>query len=148
MIILSNRYMANMNKTAFIYLVVLLTAMNMAISCASTPKYHPGGPYYYKSWADYFLPYRPVNEISLSEAKELGGQGYAYYIAFFNDIGMIVSFEKQYRGKMEFKATYYYDKGVLRKEEVIDLSGKIIKSTMYDEKGRRINPDRSSGQSQ
>jgi hypothetical protein len=43
-------------------------------SCSKQPKYRPGGPYYYKSWANYYQPYRPIDEIQIDEGKELEGK--------------------------------------------------------------------------
>ena len=112
----------------------------MAASCsAAPPKYHPGGPYYYKSWASYFLPYRPVDEVTKSEAEELERQGYSYYIAFFNEHGLIKSFEKRYQGKMEFKATFFYENGLLIKEESLVANGKM-KHILFDKNGEIIKP--------
>ena len=129
-----------MIRTLFIYLLAVVTTIGVAASCsASQPKYHPGGPYYYKSWASYYLPYRPVEEISKQGAEELDRQGYAYYIAFFNEQGLIKSFEKRFKENMEFKVTYDYDNGVLKKEEAIDMNGKV-KITSYDKDGKRMNP--------
>jgi hypothetical protein len=126
-----------MGNKVVIYLILLFATITTSCS-ANPPKYHPGGPYYYKGWAHYYLPYRPVDEIASSEAAELELQGYAYYIGFFNEQGQIKSFEKRYHGKMEFKVTYYYENGVLNKEESIDASEKT-KVILYDEKGNRVN---------
>jgi hypothetical protein len=117
-----------------------MITVSMAASCsANQPKYHAGGPYYYKSWASYFLPYRPVDEISRPDAEGLERQGFAYYIAFFDEQGLIKSFEKRYQGKMEFKVTYYYENGILKKEESLDANGKV-KITLYDKNGERMKP--------
>lgn len=101
------------------------------------PKYHPGGPYYYKSWASYKLPYRPIDEISYKEAKQIEASGYAYYEAFFNEDGFIITFKKYYHEKLDFAVSYYYEKGILVKSEGIDFEGK--KQILYfDKKGKII----------
>lgn len=118
----------------------MLFTLSFVCSCNSSgqPKYHSGGPYFYKSWASYVLPYRPTEEISETEAKDLERQGYAFYIAYFNDDGYIKSFEKRYQGKQEFKTTYFYEKGILKKEESIQ-DGKS-RTILYDNKGKIIKP--------
>ena len=129
-----------MNKPLPICLTALLVTICMAANCSTAPpKYHPGGPYYYKSWASYLLPYRPVDEVTKSEAEELERQGYAYYIAFFNEQGLIKSFEKRYQGKMELKATFFYENGLLIKEESLDANGKM-KHILFDKNGEIIKP--------
>jgi hypothetical protein len=40
---------------------------------------------------------------------------------------------------MEFKVTYYYDDGMLIKEESLDTNGKV-KITLYDKNGERMKP--------
>jgi len=121
------------------HLSVCLIAFLMiatAGGCSSNQtKYHPGGPYYYISWAHYFSPYRPVNEISKSEADELEHRGYGFYVAFFNEQGRIKSMEKRYQGKIEFKTLCYYDNDVLKKEEVTDANGNVT-VTLYDKNGK------------
>lgn len=129
-----------MIKSIPIYLIGLLSVIILSSSCsANQPKYHPGGPYYYKSWANYHLPYRPVDEVSKSGAEELENQGFSYYIAYFDEEGRIKSFEKRYREKMEFNVTYFYENGVLKKEEGLDANGKV-KITLYDKNDNRIKP--------
>jgi hypothetical protein len=103
------------------------------------PKYHPGGPYYYKSYAHYLLPYRPVDEISVEEVKKAEEQSFAYYEAHFNNEGYITNFKKHYRGKAEFEVRYYYENGILRKSESLDSKGQI-KTDTYDAKGEIIKP--------
>ena len=63
-----------------------------------------GGPFYYKGWKTYYLPYRPKNEISFSETKKLT----AYYEAFYTDEGKIQKFTKYFDGKVAFSVTYSY----------------------------------------
>jgi len=120
-------------------LIVGAILSTLTCSCSKQQKYHPGGPYYYKSWANYYQPYRPIGEIQIDEAKELEGKGYAYYIAFFDGNGFISSFEKRYQGKISFKITYSYEEGVIRKEGVIDENG-TAKTFFYDRDGNKIIP--------
>lgn len=121
-------------------LALLISLSVLSAGCReSPPEYRPGGPYYYKSWINYHLPYQPAGEISLSEAQALERKGYAYCIAFFDEQGRILSFEKTYQSAVEFKVTYFYVDGVLRREGVIDSNG-LVKFTFYDEKGKRMYP--------
>jgi hypothetical protein len=56
---------------------ILFVIMNISNSCsANPPKHHSGGPCYYKSWTNSYLPYRSVDEISLSEAAGFESRGY------------------------------------------------------------------------
>lgn len=120
-------------------LILILLVTFCVVSCTSgQPKYHPGGPYFYKSWASYYLPYRPINEITENEAKELEQQGYSFYIAYFNEQGYIKSFEKKYKGNQEFKTDYSYENGILMKEE--SIQGGKITTTLYDKNGKIIKP--------
>lgn len=103
------------------------------------PQYHSGGPYYYKSWAHYLFPYRPVGEMSVEEVKKAQEQGFAYYEAHFNDEGYITNFKKLYQGKAEFEVKYYYENGTLKKSESLDSKGQI-KTATYDTKGEIVKP--------
>ena len=119
--------------------LILLIACCLVSGCNSgQPKYHPGGPYFYKSWASYYLPYRPTNEITETEAKDLEQQGYSFYIAYFNEQGYIKSFEKRHKGNRVFKTDYFYEDGLLLKQESIQ-DGKIT-TILYDKNGKIIKP--------
>ncbi|HEY6011645.1 MAG TPA: hypothetical protein VIX18_09250 [Nitrospirota bacterium] len=129
-----------MNSSLIVCLAWLISLSTLSLGCSeSPPQYRPGGPYYYKSWINYYLPYRPAGEISLSEAEALERRGYAYCVAFFDTQGRIISFEKKYGSTVEFKVTYFYVNGVLRREGIIDANG-LAKFTFYDEKGKRMHP--------
>jgi hypothetical protein len=129
-----------MNSSILVCLAWLAALSTLSTSCSeSQPKFHPGGPYYYTSWRHYYLPYRPAGEISLSEAEALERRGYAYCVAFFDTEGRIISFEKRYGDTAEFKVTYFYVNGVLRREGVIDTNG-LAKFIFYDDKGKRMYP--------
>jgi hypothetical protein len=79
------------------------------------PYYHPGGPYYYKTWASYSIPYRPIDEISFANAKKLEKEGYAYYEAYFNNDGMIIKFIKHVKGTIAYQDEYIYENKKLKK---------------------------------
>ena len=96
-------------KTIFITIAFSFLLASCSESGNTEVKYHPGGPYYYKSWATYHYPYRPTYEITLEETKQLVKNGNAYYKGYFNNDGKIQSFEKIYLGKTVWKEEYTYE---------------------------------------
>lgn len=88
----------------FIAALMLNIVSLLTLSCHQQIKYHPGGPYYYESFANYEIPFHPVDEITIEKAEKLN----SYYIAYFNDEGRIISFEKILYGKRAFTDHYYY----------------------------------------
>jgi len=100
-------------------------------------KYHPGGPYYYKCWAGSKVPFRPVDEITLVEAKLIETNGYPYYEAHFNKDGYIESFKKYIDGKVDWVDSYYYKGGIFEKRELKKSDGsKIVEK--YDKEGNLV----------
>jgi antitoxin component YwqK of YwqJK toxin-antitoxin module len=98
--------------------------------------YPSGGPYFYKSWKTYQIPFQPIEPISAEEARK----AVAYYEAFFNSSGKVLKFTKYINGQVEFAAIYAYSPdGKLDSGEIIkkngenevqhfDKNGKIIKA--------------------
>lgn len=106
----------------------------MVSSSHAQGKYHPGGPYYYESFADYDIPFRPLGEIILEKAKSRD----SYYIAYFNDDGNIISFEKYLYGKKEFHDQYFYkSNGTPERRELTKASGEIV-IQYFDKNGKLI----------
>lgn len=95
------------------------------------PQYHPGGPYYYKSFASYVLPMRPVGEISEQEAKELEKNGFSYYEAYFNQEGFITRFVKHFGGKILFEEEYIYDENGILKDKITHKSGETANEVYF-----------------
>ena len=93
--------------------LAILVVQLICIGCREHARYPTGGPYYYKSWASYGLPHRPIDQISYEEAKRLANRGYAYYIAHFDRGGRITSFEKILDGKSSMKVNYEYGDDVV-----------------------------------
>ncbi|MBI1921544.1 MAG: hypothetical protein HYS23_10765 [Geobacter sp.] len=104
--------------------IIMLTFalfMIITLSCHSEPTYQPGGPYYYSEIAGVNYPFKPIKQISLSEAQSKD----LYYIAYFDDKSRITKIEKYMKGKLRFSDTYYYDNaGNLEKVDIIERSGK------------------------
>jgi antitoxin component YwqK of YwqJK toxin-antitoxin module len=114
--------------------IVLVTIMSMPLSChAEQPKYS-GGPYYFTGWKNYKIPFEPVGQIPFEKAKQLT----AYYEAYFDKNGNIVSFKKYINGKIEWSDAYSYDKsGTILNRILTRNDGTVIKQ-YFDEKGRII----------
>jgi antitoxin component YwqK of YwqJK toxin-antitoxin module len=95
-----------------------------------------GGPYYYKSWVSYKLPYQPMDEITAKKAKSLT----AYYIAFYDEQGRILSFTKYLKGVRDWSASYYYnDAGYLQRQETLKSDG-TMSILYFDESGKVVHP--------
>lgn len=106
----------------------------MAASCKAEGKYRAGGPYYYESFANYEIPFRPIGELTSEEAKVRD----SYYIAYFDNDGKIVSFTKYLYGKFEFSDKYIYrSNGVLERREMTKSTGDI-EIQYFDKKGKII----------
>lgn len=106
----------------------------MVSSCHAQDKYHPGGPYYYESFSGYDIPFRPVGELTPEKAKSRE----TYYIAYFNNDGKIISFEKYLNGKKEFGDQYIYKSdGVLERRELSKASGEVT-IQYFDKNGKMI----------
>ena len=104
-------------------LLAIIATCVLVCGCKSQRAYHPGGPYYYKSWVSYELPHSPVGELTLQETRALEEDGRAYYVAFFNDDGRIKSFEKRIDDKTVWKTVYRYKKGKLEQSETVRANG-------------------------
>lgn len=67
---------------------------------------YTGGPFYFKRFsADYSKIKKPIDEITEAEAIKRR----AYFIAYFDSQGRVVSIEKKLADKMLFKEIYEYD---------------------------------------
>ncbi len=102
--------------SAFIWALFLLI-----VSSCDAPRTHPhGGPYYYGNFSDYSVPPRPTDELSAEKAKARD----AYYVAYFDDSGKIISFEKYLYGAREFTEQYDYRyDGMLDRRILIKAGG-------------------------
>jgi hypothetical protein len=106
----------------------IATAAVICIGLAACAKseHAPGGPYYFESFASYKVPFRPVGEISASDAKSQEPNGNAFYAAWFNEHGQIIRVEKRYRGAVEMRVEYTYRDGKLVEGRGIDPDGKAF----------------------
>jgi len=102
--------------------LVLLIFLAIGFSCKK-PEVKVGGPYYYESFSNYEIPFKPIKETSLERAKKLT----AYYEAHFNEQGSIKKFIKYLNGKIEFSVTYdYRPDGTLEIGRGKNSNGKIF----------------------
>ena len=110
---------------------------------------------YFKSWASYELPIRPVDEISKKEAEELSKQ-YAYYEARYDSAGKLTSFKKHLNSEIIREIEYFYDPNDIvvkcettnpsdpntgMMEQYFDLSGTYIKLRELDNKGHLVKEE-------
>lgn len=111
---------------------IILTFMLANLVCAE--KKRTGGPFYFKSWKSYIIPYQPIHEINVDDTKKLK----AYYIAYFNNYGKVVKFLKVLDNKTEFTVDYKYrTDGTLEQGETLKQNGdKIVQH--FDENGKLI----------
>ncbi len=122
------------NIETVINAVTISLLLVLSTSCNAQEKKHQGGPYYYESFANYEIPFRPIGELTSEQAKSRD----SYYIAYFNDNGAIVSFEKYLHGKSEFSDRYIYKAdGVLERRELTKASGEIT-TQYFDKNGKMI----------
>ncbi len=107
----------------------------LLVSSCDAPRAHPhGGPYYYGNFSDYSVPPRPTDELTAEKAKTRD----AYYVAYFDDNGKIVSREKYLYGSLEFTEQYAYKPdGVLDRKLVIKAGGETTMQ-YFDRNGRML----------
>jgi hypothetical protein len=104
--------------------IVIFSLLLTLWSCKSNKTYHPGGPYYYKYSIANYTPLRPNGEITKIEADQLARDGYAYYIAYFNDNGRLTQIQKLFNSKVQRTVKLSYRDGILYKSVTIDQEGK------------------------
>ena len=123
-------------KLQMLFTLISLTFLPFACTaCIAQEKRHIGGPYYFESFANYKIPFQPIKELSKDEAKTRD----AYYIAYYNEDGKIVSFSKYLNGKMEFDDKYFYGAdGRIEKRELLKSSGE--RAIHYFDKEGNIIP--------
>ena len=91
---------------------------------------------YYGSFAGYDIPLKPIEKIDKKEALDRK----TYYIAFFNNKGLIIRFEKYFNGSLFFQHNYkYHDSGKIKENKIIDADG-VIKINSFDLNGEPLKP--------
>ncbi len=103
----------------------LLFAAVAGFSCNSVPLHEPGGPFYFRSWSGYQIPFRPQAPVSRDNAMKLD----TYYEAFFNSGGRITSITKYYAGKLEWRDQYEYRGKNLIRRTMTKASGEATTTT-------------------
>lgn len=120
-------------KMEFCLKIMCLLFLALPTSCFSSESLLTGGPHYFKSFAGYTIPYRPISPIKEDDAKSLQ----TYYIAFYNDNGQITEFSKYFKGKLVFKDVYTYDDmGKLHKRILTNTATKKETIGFFDENGK------------
>ena len=89
---------------------------------------------YFKSWAGYSIPFKPVNEISREEAIQLK----SYYLATYKN-SIMISFEKILDKQREWIDHYSYDDKTGKiLERVLHKSDGSISKQKFDKKGKLL----------
>lgn len=129
-----------MNKPLqkIIYLIIAL-ATTYAGCVDYKTRYHPGGPYYYKSYAAFAFPYKPKEEISYEEAKDREANGLRFTEVLFDKEGRLINVKHHWKGTVTFNYSYRYEPGVVKEINYYDDK---ITITMYDDKkGNRLSEE-------
>ncbi len=113
-----------MKWAAFALVLLSLGAGTYLITSDSDKAIKVGGPHYYSSFKTKSLPEVPTGSITEVEAKQ-NAHASSYYVAFFNNAGKLVRFEKYLHGKLDWVSEYTYD-----------VDTKILR-------GRNVSPDGS-----
>jgi hypothetical protein len=91
---------------------------------------------YYGSFGGYDIPLKPIEKIDKKEAFSRN----TYCIAFFNNKGQIIRFEKYLNGRLFFQHNYkYHDNGKIKENEGIDIDG-VIRINSFDLNGKPLKP--------
>jgi hypothetical protein len=105
-----------------LHLITIAFISLQCATCASQPSSRSGGPYYYGTFANYKVPFQPLEELSYEEAKLRE----SYYVAYFDSNSRIIGFSKYLKGKMEFEDKYVYStNGILERRELIKNTGEV-----------------------
>lgn len=109
-------------KKCYLSLLIILMTFSL-FGCKEEYRYHPGGPYYYSSDIANYQLFRPNGEITKDKAEQLSKDGYAYYIAYFNNDEQPSLIERYYRGKNDRKCELFYKNGKLFKSIITNSDG-------------------------
>jgi hypothetical protein len=92
---------------------------------------------YYGSFAGYNIPLKPIEKIDKREALSRN----TYCVAFFNNKGQIIRFEKYLSGSLFFQHNYkYHDNGKIKENRIINADG-VVKTNSFDRNGKSLkNP--------
>ena len=89
---------------------------------------------YYGSFAGYNIPLRPIEKIDKREALSRN----TYCVAFFNNKGQIIRFEKYLSGSLFFQHNYkYHENGKVKENRIINADG-VIKTNSFDRNGKPL----------
>ncbi|WP_445357760.1 DUF6156 family protein [Microbulbifer sp. ANSA002] len=124
----------------FIFGCTLIASCLFAIGCQaemSDSENKMSDKVYFSSFSGYSIPLNLIGEITKDEAASLD----SYYVAYFDDKGVLLSVEKYFRGSLFFKHDYFYHKnGSLKESRVVNADGKETVS-FFDGEGKAIKKD-------
>lgn len=127
------------SKAIYLLVVLLILILLITYKCTSKARYHPGGPYYYRSFSNYDVPIKLTQEIPYKEAISEG----SYFIAYFNNNGDVESYSVFVNGKLRATTKYYYNPDMtLKRADNYDDNNKLGNTINYD-KGHLIGNGKS-----
>jgi len=110
----------------------------LSMGCQESPiKYPAGGPYFYRYCNKYYLPFRPLDEITYDQMLQIQEQSGSYYVAYFDKEGRITKLIYHDNGKFEFEDRYYYQDNIIRRE--LNRSNGENSFGIIDKKGHYIS---------
>jgi len=120
-------------------LFALASLLFLPFACVTKSKKTPqyDGVHYFKSWATYHIPYRPIGKISKEEAEKLE----SYYIGYY-DNNLLVKFEKYLNNELNWRNvfTYWPNTKILQKREMFHFDPTVEPHRVqnFDQKGNII----------
>ncbi len=98
------------------------------------------GIYYFESWAGYYVPLNPTNEITKEQAEATESK-YAYYIGHYEK-GLLMVFEQYIDKKIQWRDIYTYwpNTKILQKREMFHFDPTVepYRVQNFDQKGNII----------
>lgn len=132
-----------MNRAAIALTLLCLGAGTYMIASGSDKTTKVGGPHYYSSFKTKSLPEIPTGSITEIEAKQ-NALASSYYVAFFNNAGKLVKFEKYFQGKLDWfsEYTYYPETKLLRGRNVSQDGSETV--YQFDAAGKVKNMEQTT----
>ena len=124
--------------------ILLLTCLLSTGGCSTftleTSGILTGGPHYYRSFAKFGIPERPMGRLSPDELATLRRAGYAYYEAFYDESGRLSMFRKRWKGEVVITWKYFYRIDEILYKRTIEFDDGEVRTDFFDESGRLIRP--------
>ena len=121
------------------WLFKLTWLISLCFSCTMkrTTEIERNGIHYFKSWATYEIPFRPIDEISQENALKLK----SYYIGYYTN-NILLKFEKYLDNQLHWQDLYIYwpNTKILQKREMhhFDPTAVPYRVQNFDKKGNFI----------